>query len=96
MKEKRVVRYRRGFFGGVAAGFVLAEAGVAAGVAAGFAGAVAPLPVPVVVPEGVPVAGVPEVVVEVGVGGNEVKGVGSGGSGFERMPATTASTPVSG
>ena len=96
MKEKRVVRYRRGFFGGVAAGFVLAEAGVAAGVAAGFAGAVAPLPVPVVVPEGVPVAGVPEVVVDVAAGGNEVNGVGSGGSGFERMPATTVSTPVSG
>ena len=72
---------------------MLLAGGVAAGVAAGFAGVVAPLPVPVGVPE-VPVVGVP--VVAGGVGGNETNGVGSGGSGLDRMPATIASTAVSG
>ena len=50
---------------------------------------VAPFPVPVfcgvaVVPAGVAVAG---------VGGNEVSGVGSGGKGFDRIPATSWSIP---
>src|SRR6185503_11668427 len=90
MKEKDLA-YCRGFFGG--SGFELAAAGVGAGVAAGFAGVVAPLPVPLVPVEVLP-AGVPEVVV--GVGGSEVSGVGSGGRGFERMPATSVSTAVSG
>lgn len=92
MEEEVAVDYLRGFFGvAVGAGLVLDAAGVADGVAAGFAGAAAPLPVPVE-----PLAGVPEVVVEVGAGGNTVIGVGSGGSGLDRMPAITASTPVSG
>ena len=88
--------YRLGFLGGAGAGLVLA-AGVADGVAAGFAGVVAPLPVPFVVPVPVelPLAGVP-VVVAAGVGGNETNGVGSGGSGLDKMPATIASTAVSG
>ena len=76
----------------VAAGLVLAVAGTAAGVAAGFAGALAPFAVPVV---GVAPPVVP-LVVAAGVAGNEVNGVGSGGSGFERMLATSVSTPVSG
>jgi hypothetical protein len=70
----------------------LLAGGVAAGVPAGFAGVAAPLPVPLVVPVEVPV--VP--VVDAGVGGNETNGVGSGGSGLDRMPATIASTAVSG
>ena len=99
-KKENAVRLssyrRRGFLGGAGAGLVLGAAGVADGVAAGFAGVAAPLPVPFVVPVpvDVPLAGVPVVVA--GVGGNETNGVGSGGSGLDRMPATNASTAVSG
>src|SRR5688500_7489134 len=86
--------YRLGFLGGTGAGLVLGTAGVADGVAAGFAGVAAPLPVPLLVPVEVPLAGVPVVVA--GVGGNETNGVGSGGSGLDKMLATIASTAVSG
>ena len=75
----------------------MAAAGVAAGVPAGFAGAVAPLPVPFPEPEEVPFIGVavPEVpvVVAAGVAGNDVSGVGSGGSGWERILATISFMP---
>ena len=93
-KEKVNYDYRRGFLG---AGFALVAAGVAVGVAAGFVGAAVPLPVPF--PVEVPVVGaapeVPVVVVVAGAAGNEVSGVGSGGNGFARMPATSAFIPAS-
>ena len=60
-------------------------------VPAGFVVEAVPLPLPA------PVVVVPEVLagVDAGVevGGNEVNGVGSGGNGFDRMPATIWSSP---
>ena len=75
---------------------VLADAGVVDGVVvvAGLFGVAAPLPVPVpvllvgVAPE-VPIG------VEAGAAGSEVSGVGSGGSGFDRMLATNSFMPAS-
>jgi len=84
----------RGLSGfGVPAGFAPAGVltGVLAGVVVGFvpAGVVvgaAPLPFPLPeLPTDEPAAGV--------VGGSDVSGVGSGGNGFDKMPATSWSIP---
>ena len=76
----------------VPAGFVPVVVVVDA-VPAGFA----PVVVVEAVPLPLPVVAVPEVLagVDAGVevGGNEVNGVGSGGNGFDRMPATIWSSP---
>ena len=69
-----------GVLAGVAAGFV--PAGVVAGVVVGAAAL--PLPFPEF-PTGDPTAGV--------VGGSDVSGVGSGGNGFDKTPATNWSIP---
>ena len=63
-----------------------------------------PMPVPLALPMPVPLAlqmplpGAPEVLTGVAagveVGGSDVNGVGSGGRGFERIPATNWSRPV--
>jgi len=90
--------YRRGLRGAPGwpgAGFVLADAGVVGAVVV-VAGLVVPAPLPVPFP--VPLFGVvPEVPagVEAGAAGSEISGVGSGGNGFERMPATYSLIPAS-
>ena len=63
------------------------------------AGAVVPVPVVVAeaTPLPLPLPGVPELLAGVAAGveaGRDVNGVGSGGNGFARMPATSWSMPV--
>ena len=57
------------------------------------------VPVPVFAAEAVPLPGVPELLAGVAAGvedgGNEVSGVGSGGSGLDRMLATISFIPAS-
>ena len=78
-------------FGFVAAGVVVVVLLVVA------AGAVVPVVLAEAVPLPLPWVVVPELVAGVDAGveaGSTVIGVGSGGSGFDRMPATSWSIPV--
>jgi hypothetical protein len=61
-----------------------------------FGVVVVPLFEAVLVPGvGVPVVAPDAPLPEFGVAGNEVNGVGSGGSGFDNTPATSSLSPVS-
>ena len=85
---------RRGLSDLVPLGLVPVEVGVVLLAVLVFAAGA----VPVFAAEAVPLPGVPELLAGVAAGveeaGRDVSGVGSGGSGFERMPATSWSMPV--